>query len=145
MIEKALFKDMYWSLKGFIENKGGKGMLIPTNKISIASTSTTASIYSDFTASLATLNWLEIESILKKIQKINFNSFEALNFKGQELEPLNSLLEANLGILYNPTAQKIINNIVISSQRKHIKTGISLLEDIVKRKGKLRVYSGNYI
>ncbi|MCT6926285.1 hypothetical protein [Metasolibacillus sp.] len=120
-------------------------MLIPTNKISIASTSTTSSIYSDFTASLATLNWLEIESILKKIQKINFHSFEALNFKGQELESLNSLLEANLGILYNPTAQKIINNIVISSQRKHIKTGISLLEDIVKRKGKLRVYSGNYI
>jgi len=87
------------------------------------------------------------KGVLKKLQKINFKQYIALNFNGQEkvaLEALRKLVKDEVGTVYDITLQKIFNNLIISSQITNVSTGKSLLTNLIASNGNLKFYSNSY-
>lgn len=88
-----------------------------------------------------------LENVLKKVQKLNFEKFEFIEFNGSEkaeFENFKKFFRILNITVYEPTAQKMFNNIVLCSQLSHLKTGETLLKTIIENNGKFRVYLNNY-
>ncbi|MEC1180154.1 hypothetical protein P9B03_16750 [Metasolibacillus meyeri] len=120
-----------------------------SNSVAISNTTTQQwnQVCLNFLTAIAPLSWIETVGVLKKFQRIDFQDLKELDFKKAQKnvkQEFTALLERNLGICYEPTIQKIINNILIASKLNHYQSKTTLLDDIISNKGNMRVYLGSY-